>query len=88
MSTRTLSRRFREQVGTTPAHWITVARVRHAQRMLESTNLSIERVAAEAGFGSSTVLRDHFGQILTTTPQAYRRSFRSLGARPGCILKQ
>src|SRR5207247_788343 len=33
MSTRTLSRRFREQVGTTPAHWITRARVRRAQRL-------------------------------------------------------
>jgi len=75
MSTRTLSRRFREQVGTTPALWVTRARVRRAQFLLETTGLSIERVAAEVGFGSATVLREHFGQIVGTNPRAYRRSF-------------
>jgi transcriptional regulator GlxA family with amidase domain len=76
MSTRTLSRRFREQVGTTPALWVARARVRRAQRLLETTNLSVERVAAEVGFGSTAVLREHFGQILETSPLAYRRSFK------------
>jgi transcriptional regulator GlxA family with amidase domain len=76
MSTRTLSRRFREQVGTTPALWITRARVRRAQRLLETTDLSVDRVAAESGFGSSTVLREHFAQIVGTSPLAYRRSFK------------
>lgn len=75
MSTRTLSRRFREQVGTTPALWVTRARVRRAQRLLETTDLTVEQVTAEVGFGSSTVLREHFGQIVGTNPQAYRRSF-------------
>lgn len=81
MSTRTLSRRFREQVGTTPALWVTRARVRRAQRLLETTDLSVERIAAEVGFGSSAVLRAQFGQVLGTSPQAYRRAFVS--TRPG-----
>jgi transcriptional regulator GlxA family with amidase domain len=76
MSTRTLSRRFREQVGTSPALWVTRARVRRAQRLLETTDLSVERVVAEVGFRSSTVLREHFGQIVGTSPLAYRRSFK------------
>lgn len=76
MSTRTLSRRFRERVGTTPALWVTRARVRGAQRLLETTDLSVERVAAAVGFGSSAVLREHFGRIVGTSPQGYRRSFR------------
>ncbi len=75
MSTRTLSRRFRQQVGTTPARWVSRARIRRAQRLLETTDFSVEKVAAEAGFGSSAVLRDHFAQIVGTSPQAYRRSF-------------
>lgn len=76
MSTRTLSRRFREQVGTTPAHWVARARVRRAQRLLETTDLSVEKVADVVGFGSSAVLRENFGQIVGTSPQGYRRSFR------------
>jgi transcriptional regulator GlxA family with amidase domain len=75
-STRTLSRRFREQVGTTPALWVTRARVRRAQSLLETTGLSVERVAAEAGFGSAAVLREHFRQVVGTSPLAYRRSFK------------
>ena len=77
MSTRTLSRRFREQVGTTPVRWIASARVRRAQRLLERTSLSIEQVATEVGFRSASVLREHFGGIVGTTPLAYRRAFGS-----------
>jgi len=77
MSTRTLSRRFREQVGTTPARWIAQARVRCAQRLLETTDLSVERVATEVGFGSGTVMREHFGQTVGATPLGYRRSFKA-----------
>ncbi|WP_394844732.1 helix-turn-helix domain-containing protein [Pendulispora brunnea] len=75
MSSRTFCRRFREQVGTTPAAWIARARVTHAQRLLESTNLSIETIASEVGLRSSTVLRDHFARLLGTSPNAYRRAF-------------
>ena len=75
MSTRTLSRRFREQVGATPAQWITRARIRRAQRLLETTELPVERVAEAAGFASAAVMREHFGEIVGTTPLAYRRAF-------------
>src|SRR6476620_5431536 len=78
MSTRTLSRRFREQVGATPAAWLARARVRRAQRLLETTDLAIERVAAEAGFGSSAVMREHFGAVVGTSPLSYRRAFPEL----------
>ena len=75
MSKRTLTRRFREQIGTTPAHWVAHARVRRAQRLLETTELSIERLASEVGFGSSAVLREHFHELVGTSPQNYRRAF-------------
>jgi len=75
MSIRTFSRHFRAQVGDTPANWIAHARVRRAQRLLETTQLAIERVASESGFGSATVLRQHFAAIVGTTPLAYRRAF-------------
>jgi len=77
MSTRTLSRRFREQIGTTPAAWIIHARVRRAQHLLEITDLAVERLAAECGFGSASVMREHFGRLVGTTPLAYRRAFSS-----------
>lgn len=76
VSTRTLTRHFRDQLGTTPARWVNAARVRRAQRLLETTDLSVERVAGEAGFASAAVLREHFGDLVGVSPLAYRRSFK------------
>jgi len=80
MSCRTLSRRFREHVGMTPAAWIARARVREAQRLLETTKLSVDAVAETTGHGSATVLRDRFSTIVGVSPLAYRRSFSSANA--------
>jgi transcriptional regulator GlxA family with amidase domain len=77
MSGRTLSRRFRMHVGVTPAAWIGKARVREAQRLLETTTLSIEIVADTVGYGSATVFRERFAAIVGVSPLAYRRAFSS-----------
>jgi transcriptional regulator GlxA family with amidase domain len=76
MSTRTFSRRFLEQTGTTPARWVTRARVRRAQHLFETTGHAVERVATLSGFPSAATLRARFEQVLGTSPKAYRRSFR------------
>jgi transcriptional regulator GlxA family with amidase domain len=76
MSSRTFSRRFREQTGTTPLQWLLRSRVRRAQHLLETTGHSVEAIANEVGFGSATTLREHFQRLVTTSPLAYRRAFR------------
>ncbi len=76
MSTRTLSRRFREQTGITPLQWLNRSRLRQAQSLLETTDYSIEQIASHVGFGSSTSFRDHFKHLVGTSPQSYRRAFR------------
>jgi transcriptional regulator GlxA family with amidase domain len=76
-TTRTLNRRFREQTGTTPAQWLIRARLHRAQYLLETTDHPVERVAREAGFGSTATFRDRFRRRFGTNPRAYRRSFRS-----------
>ena len=48
MSIRSLTRRFREQTGTTPLQWLIRARVRRAQLLLETTAHSVERIATDA----------------------------------------
>jgi transcriptional regulator GlxA family with amidase domain len=76
-SPRTLSRRFGAQTGTTPAHWVARARVRRAQRLLETTSHAVERVAGLSGFPSAATLRAQFQRVLGTSPKAYRRTFRA-----------
>jgi AraC family transcriptional regulator, transcriptional activator FtrA len=76
MSTRNFSRRFRDVTGTTPARWVFHQRLARARELLEETDLSIETIAAQTGFGSSVTLRQRFASTLRTSPSAYRRSFR------------
>lgn len=75
MSRRTFTRHFRDATGTTVVGWLQAQRLALAQRLLEGTELPIEQVAAQAGFGSSASLRQHFAQALRTSPQSYRRQF-------------
>ncbi len=76
MSPRTFARQFRSVTGTTPHQWLLVQRVQHAQRLLEVSDLSIEAVAVASGFSTAGNLRKHFGRVIQTSPQAYRRAFR------------
>ncbi|MBT2235717.1 GlxA family transcriptional regulator [Nonomuraea sp. NEAU-A123] len=77
LSERTFSRRFREQTGTTPLQWLLRARVRRAQLLLETTDHGVERIAAQAGFGSPTAFRERFKRVVGVTPRSYRSSFRT-----------
>ena len=81
MSVRTFTRRFRQETGVSPQRWLTQQRVELARRLLESTDTPVERVAAEAGFGTTASLRQHLHAAIGVAPLAYRRTFR--GAAPG-----
>jgi transcriptional regulator GlxA family with amidase domain len=76
LSPRTLARRFRDVLGTTPLHWLLTERVRTAQELLETTDEPVERIAARSGFGTAANLRQHFARTTTVSPQTYRQVFR------------
>jgi transcriptional regulator GlxA family with amidase domain len=80
-SERTLIRRFREETGLSPKHWLLQMRLERARELLETTALPVEHVATQAGFPSAAALRTRFADDLHTTPTAYRRSFRGRGLR-------
>jgi transcriptional regulator GlxA family with amidase domain len=76
MSPRTFARRFRQVTGATPGEWLLEQRLAFAQRMLETTDQTVEWIAHQTGFGSAATLRRHFTQRLGTSPRAYRYTFR------------
>ena len=76
MSLRTFARRFREETGQSPGAWLIQQRVRHAQHLLEATDLGVDEVAERSGMGTSASLRAHLRTHVGVSPAAYRRTFR------------
>ncbi|WP_334390534.1 helix-turn-helix domain-containing protein [Bradyrhizobium sp. AZCC 2262] len=77
MSRRTFIRRFEDATGMSPGEWVVQARVSKARELLEATQIPIESVATETGFGSADAMRHHFRERLGTSPAHYRATFRA-----------
>lgn len=84
MSSRTFIRRFRAVTGTTPYAWVLQQRLLLAERLLEERHdLSMDGVAAQAGFGIASVMRHHFIRERGIPPSAYRQTFAAAATRAG-----
>jgi transcriptional regulator GlxA family with amidase domain len=77
LSSRHLGRHFRSATGTTPLQWLLNQRIRRAQELLETTDDSIDTIAAATGMGTATTLRRHFNRTVGVPPDTYRRTFRA-----------
>lgn len=76
MSSRNLARHFHAVTGVSPLRWLLTQRVRHAQELLETSDLGVEQIASRTGMGTATTLRRHFSQQFGVPPETYRRTFR------------
>jgi transcriptional regulator GlxA family with amidase domain len=85
MSKRTFTRRFRDEVGVSPGQWLAQQRVERARELLEKTDLAVDRIAEDAGFGTAASLRQHLQTALGVSPSAYRRTFRGPAASPSPV---
>lgn len=83
VSTRTFTRRFRDETGTSPGRWLARQRVERACALLEETDLTVDEVAERAGFGTAGSMRLHLQAGIGTSPTAYRRTFRARPASGG-----
>lgn len=76
MSRRTFSRRFHALTGATLGEWLADERLALSQRLLETTALSMDEVAEQAGLGSAVSLRRLYRHKLGLSPAAWRQAFR------------
>jgi transcriptional regulator GlxA family with amidase domain len=75
MSPRNFARVFLAETGLTPAKYIEKLRVEASKRLLEETNLSLEKIAKECGLGNSDTMRKIYLRNIQLTPANYRDFF-------------
>lgn len=76
MSVCNFARVFLKQVGETPSQFVERVRTSGARRLLDTSDKSIDEIAALVGFASSVALRRAFKQHAGQTPAAYRARVR------------
>lgn len=76
VSTRTMLRRFGDESGETPLSYLQRSRVRRARHLLESTDRSIGRIAAQVGYRDASTFAALFARHVGRSPRAYRQSFQ------------
>ena len=74
---RHFSRRFKTEVGTSPADFVERLRLDEARRRLSSGDNSVENVGLSVGFKSSDAFRRAFERRLGVSPSDYRQRFSS-----------
>ncbi|HEV2634092.1 MAG TPA: helix-turn-helix domain-containing protein [Actinocrinis sp.] len=79
VSERTFTRRFREETGLSPQRWLLHQRIDVARQLLETTELTMDRIAQRSGLGGPDSLRRHFVAALGVTPSGYRTGWRETG---------
>ncbi len=72
MSPRTLSRRVRDATGQGPSALIQAVRLARARRLIETTRMSIDQVAAAVGYEDATALRRLMRRRTGATPTRFR----------------
>jgi len=80
LSERHFTRLFTAEVGETPSRYVERVRTEAARHQLETTDDTLDVIAARCGFGTAETLRRAFQRRLHSSPDAYRRRFAR--ARP------
>ena len=79
LSVRSLNRRFTAATGYGPQGYLQRVRMRHAQRLLETTSEPVDQTRRSAGYRDPAAFRRAFKQATGLSPNGYRNRY---GPRP------
>lgn len=82
VSDRTLIRRFRAALDQTPLNYLQDLRLESARVLLETSALSVEKIAGQVGYGDTSSFTRLFRQRIGMSPGAYRGRFQPEMAGP------
>lgn len=73
-----LSKKFKQETGTTINHYIRDAKIARAQTLLATTDMSIDAISELLNFSSRGYFGDVFLQVTGTTPANYRQEIQKV----------
>lgn len=78
ISRSSFTRHFRKATGMSLTKWLIETKLQIGCDLLESTQLSIEAIAEQVGFNSSTSFREHFKAKYQISPTRWRANFAEI----------
>ena len=75
VSLTTLNNQFNTVLQMSVSHYIRLARLKNARRMLLQGNLTVEYIATKSGFGSIKSFIRNFKEWKGVTPSSYRKQY-------------
>ncbi|WP_025681593.1 helix-turn-helix domain-containing protein [Paenibacillus massiliensis] len=76
ISPKYLSKLFKEELGVTYTSYITNQRMEQAKALIETTDMTVEQVAATVGYGTAAYFIKKFKEIHGCTPGNYLRTLK------------
>lgn len=77
MSLRNFNRRFKNATDISPLQYLLKVRIESAINMLQTTNLSIQEIAALVGYQDIAHFNRQFKRISSVSPGDYRKTVRA-----------
>ncbi len=74
-------RLFKQQTGISPHSYLLSLQLKHAKTLLVESGLTVQQIAAECGFASSTHFIRAFKAKNAVTPAAFRKYYNPSGFR-------
>jgi transcriptional regulator GlxA family with amidase domain len=81
LAARTFKRRFEAATGYAPLDYVLSLRMEEAKQVLETSDVSIDDVAAEVGYSEPAAFRRIFKRATGISPLQYRQKFRWVAFR-------
>ena len=78
LSTRTITRRFKQATGLSPMEYVHALRLEEAKQVLEAAEDPVEAVAQAVGYEDAAFFGRLFRRKVGLTPTQYRRRFGGL----------
>ena len=72
-SSEYIDKKMKQELGMTPHAYLTCIRLQNAKKLLERTDLPIQKIASECGFSDNSIFYKAFKKSFSLSPSEWRK---------------